>query len=251
MLYQFFIDANDKDGVVSARGLMIIFMIGLIPIILGIDLTDVHLELSWLKNFEVPHKDRILLIYAGLIIYSLYRFRLINKDTREFCLVKSMGLFITSKVAGDWFVHKFIFLKDDVCGAFVDYQSTKPCVVVSANYDPDIPHESPDTFKLMIDKNGELCCELRHSEGIDWKKLGLSPLWNVHFDAYCYPFDGEKVQSDWSPVKNVKMASLLRIARFMFSFKAMAKDVNCLDYYLPLYCNTVLASYLIWQWAFK
>lgn len=251
MLYQFFIDANDKDGVVSARGLMIIFMIGIIPIILGIDLTEVHLELPWLKNFEVPYKDRFLLVYAGLIIYSLYRFRLMNNDTREFCLVKSIGLFMTSKIAGNWFIHRFIFTKDDVCAAYVDYKSTKPSVVVSANYDPDFPHESPDTFKLLIDDNGDLCSELRHSEGLDWRKLGLSPFWNVHFDEYCYPFDGEKMESSWSPITNIRLVIILRLARAIFSFKAMVRDVRCLDYYLPIYCNSALASYLILLWMFK
>lgn len=251
MFYNFFIEANDNDGVVSSRGLMVIFIVGIAPIIWGIDVTQIHLELAWLKNFEVQHKERIPVIYAALILFSVYRFRLINTTTRNYCYLKCLGLFINSRLVGRWFVSKFIFNKKDHYGSYIDESSDATEVVVTANYDPETPYEKPDTFIFKVNKHGDLCAELRHSEELDWRELGVSSLWNLHFDEYCYPFDGEKVESSCTPVKSITLVILLRLARFTFSFKAIPKDVKCLDYYLPIYCNIGLATYILWDWFIK
>ncbi|NRQ43022.1 hypothetical protein HRH59_10705 [Rheinheimera sp. YQF-2] len=245
MFYQFFIDANEKDNKVSARGLMVIFVLGVVPIILGIDLNEIQFELSWLKQFEITHKERFSLIYAALIFYSLYRFQLVNKETKKTSQLKSLGWFITNKYVGHLFVKRFIFRADQFNGVYVDKRSEDLKVVVNANYDSYEPHMKADTFSLLHNNYGELCAQVRRSEDVSLKSLGISELWDIQLDPDCYPFDGQQVVSDLAVIKSFKLRVLLGLAEFVFSFKSMTKDVSSLDYYLPIYCNTGLALYLI------
>lgn len=248
MLYQFFIDANDKDNKVSARALMILFAVGVIPLILGVDVTKINISIPWLMEVSIEHKDRFVLIYAALLLFSVYRFRLSNSETQRYCRLHSANFFFNSQLLGNLFIKKFIFRKTNIKG--VSYNPTKKreeltFICSEGEYDQ---RENYGYFYLSINDDGQWEYQLYIAEDKYTDELGISRFWDIHFDPTVFEGDDLYHYSNYCVLKRNRMKLILRAVSYLFSLKAAANDITCLDYYLPVYCNIGLSIFLVWNY---
>ena len=248
MLYQFFIDANDKDNKVSARALMILFAVGVIPLILGIDVTKINISIPWLMDVSINHKDRLCLIYVSVLLYSTYRFRLSNREIQRYCQLRSTEFFLENNFFGNLFIFKFIFKFDTSPRLNVDHSKQGEEITLCCNIDVENPEVRPDFFYLTLNKHQKWIATVKHDVNNDHIELGISDLWQIEYDWVCDPSDGIYKHSDPTELKSPYLRTILAICVFAFSFKAAARDIVCLDYYLPIYCNIGLSIFLVYSY---
>ncbi|KKL00287.1 hypothetical protein EIK76_00190 [Rheinheimera mesophila] len=248
MLYQFFIDANDKDNKVSSKALMILFAVGVIPLILGVDVTKINISIPWLMEVTIEHKDRFVLIYAALLLFSVYRFRLSNTETQRYCRLHSASFFFNSQLLGFLFIKNFIFNKTNIKG--VSYNSKKKkeeltFICSDGEYDQ---RENYGYFYLSINDDGQWEYQLWVAEDMSPCELGFSKYWDLNFDPTVFEGDDLYHHSEYCVIKRTRIKLILRAACCLFSLRAAARDIVCLDYYLPVYCNIGLSMFLVWKY---
>lgn len=245
MLYQFFIDANDKDNKVSARALMILFAVGVTPLILGIDVTKINISIPWLMDVSINHKDRFYLIYVAVLLYSTYRFRLSNREIQRYCRLRSLEFFLENNFFGKSFINTFIFKIDTSPRLSVDHSKQGEEITLVCNIEHEDPTVPPDFFYLTLNKYQKLSAAVKHDVKKSHEKLGISEQWQIEYDWICDPSDGVYKHSEPSELKSPVLKGILAVSTFAFSFRAAARDIVCLDYYLPVYCNIGLSLFLV------
>jgi hypothetical protein len=248
MLYQFFIDANDKDNKVSARALMILFAIGVIPLILGVDVTKINISIPWLMEVSIAHKDRFYLIYVAIILYSTYRFRLSNREIQRYCRLRSLEFFLENNFFGRSFISTFIFKSHTSPRLTVDHTKQGEEIKVTCNINEEDPAELPSYFYLTLNKYQKWSASVKHNVDEDHESLGISDLWQIDYDWICDPSDGRYRHSESSATNSIILKAILTVGTFVFSFRAAARDLVCLDYCLPVYCNIGLSIFLVWNY---
>lgn len=248
MLYQFFIDANDKDNKVSARALMVLFAVGVIPLILGIDVTKINISIPWLMDVSIKHKDRFYLIYVAIMLYSTYRFRLFNREIQRYCRLRSMEFFLENNFFGRSFINTFIFKFHASPRLSVDHTKLGEEINLTCNINNEDSTEPPGYFYLTLNKYHKWSASVKHHVDDDHVNLGISDLWQIDYDWICDPSDGVYKYSEASELRSPVLKCILAVSTFIFSFRAAARDIVCLDYYLPVYCNIGLSMFLVWKY---
>lgn len=249
MFYQFFIEANDVDSKVSARGLMILFAIGVIPIIVGISVTDLYVSIPWLMNVSIEHSDRFTLIYAALLAYSVYRFRLSNLETSRYCKLASMKEFLNNKTYGYRFIRNFIFSGDGPLAVKYESKADTPLIRIISHFDREDPSEPYDEFSISVREPNVIFVELRSVKDKTYQDAGVSDGWGITYDPFVNYGDMATNASETTAIKSRTLRYRIAIYLFVFSFKAAAKNIKCLDYFIPIYCNIGLLVYLVGTYA--
>ena len=106
-------------------------------------------------------------------------------------------------------------------------------------------------FYLSINDKSEWESRVDIAEDLSCGELGISRLWGLHFDPTVFECDELYHTSEYCEVNATRIVLLLRAASYLFSLKAAAKDITCLDYYLPIYSNVLLAGFLLFTFFSK
>ncbi|NOI79267.1 hypothetical protein F0237_01245 [Vibrio tubiashii] len=128
----------------SARGLMTLFLIGLVKIVIGVEFTTNVIAIPWLPKIELTHIHLLTHLYWGLVAYAVYRYILHN--VVNFREVKFDSLYQALQPAniGERFVYSNIFTS----GGYYE---------VSKKLADDTISNNCITLKQYVDENETAC----------------------------------------------------------------------------------------------
>lgn len=69
---------TDPSFTESAKGLMVLFCIGAIHLIIGVELTNAKIAIPWLPTVNFKHPEYLVYLYWALSFYAMYRYYLHN-----------------------------------------------------------------------------------------------------------------------------------------------------------------------------
>ena len=91
----------------SAKGLMILFCIGLFHIVVGVDITDAKIAVPWFPSINFERPNHLIYLYWAFTFYGIYRYTL--HSVRSFREQRTIFLhrILNSKI-GNLFLKKYI-----------------------------------------------------------------------------------------------------------------------------------------------
>ncbi|HHF3288248.1 hypothetical protein H4F26_13875 [Vibrio alginolyticus] len=69
---------TDPSFTESAKGLMVIFCIGAIHLVIGVELTNAKIAIPWFPTVNFKHPEYLVYLYWALSFYAMYRYSLHN-----------------------------------------------------------------------------------------------------------------------------------------------------------------------------
>lgn len=69
---------TDPSFTESAKGLMVLFCIGAIHLVIGVELTNAKIAIPWFPTVNFKHPEYLVYLYWALSLYAIYRYSLHN-----------------------------------------------------------------------------------------------------------------------------------------------------------------------------
>ncbi|ELB2918751.1 hypothetical protein AB3A93_000189 [Vibrio parahaemolyticus] len=132
---------TDPSFTESAKGLMVLFCIGAIHLVIGVELTNARIAIPWFPTVNFKHLEYLVYLYWALSFYAMYRYSLHNATLIREQWFKSLYEGLRGP-SGKRFIKEAIFLQD--ASYDVETKSAPPgkniSIVGYQNYaDPDVP----------------------------------------------------------------------------------------------------------------
>ncbi|EJE4192490.1 hypothetical protein M3904_003173 [Vibrio parahaemolyticus] len=239
----------------TSRGLMIIFVIGLIKVVVGVEFIDPQITIPWLPKISFEHLERLSYLYIALIFYALLRYHLHNRSAFKTAAILSLTEGLKSGRIGKWFVERYILGKGEsfiVSNYLTQTQSserelTPPHSVAISSFQEEHPTE---TF-VLIARDGvridSAVSKVHISVGLEQKALTddklankWGPLWNCSRDMD----DGDNSYYRSDRITSRSLWWLLAFITTYYEMKYTFKDFRGLDTYLPWFLNLALFTYM-------
>jgi hypothetical protein len=234
----------------SGRGLWILFSIGVIYQVVGINFSDSSIEIPWFPKITLQHPERIILLYTVMLFFALYRYYLHNQEIFINFWSEAFEWSLKNSKLGNWFVRKFIFGKD--CGPFVvsrgqisSVENVKHSqVTIRSDFTSD-GGENEDgnfsvSFLLFFTVGQDLSCSFHEhfSQGHYYEVLDrYKAIWRLErLDSNYYASEGRFA---WNLRLFIVLLTLVGLP------KIIGRNVVNFEHVLPFFANTCLLFYLV------
>lgn len=230
----------------SARGLMTLFLIGLVKIVIGVEFTTNVIAIPWLPKIELTHIHLLTHLYWGLVAYAVYRYILHN--VVNFREVKFDSLYQALQPAniGEKFVYSNIFTSGgyyEVSKKLADDTRSNNCIALKQYVDE---HETACIFSFYFDSSYTfelIDCQINPHYSCEYFVVNipeLSDKWGLY--NYCEaPGDEEAYRAKHYGKFSSQIFGLI----FSEYAKKLLTDKRTFDLVLPILLNIGLFLYWI------
>lgn len=244
MFYQFFIEASSEDKTKTAKGLLLLFIVGFLPIFVGIEIKHFVIDLPWLINAEISNPVRFTYFYCFVVTYAVYRHYIMNKSLADCFKAKCIQNFLNNRIFGIQFVNKYIFSCKDVYSTRFEESEESFSVLVCGYSESDdlIPSE---TFTITVLPNSK-CSISFHAPDFTQPFTEKKDEWGAYFHICNIQEDDS---SRYLSAENVnlrpgRVTKILTAWSYIFSLKTLLQDVRFIDFYAPVILNLGLVNYI-------
>lgn len=243
-------NVTDASFTSSQKGLLTLFVVGLIKIVIGIEFIGTKITIPGLPEINLQHLDRIVYLYWVLVFYSLYRYLLTNLEHLRKLRIESLAWGLEHYRIGLRFVEKFILSEDE-------YFTTK--VISERNDDVKIViyiYDEPDSVSGSFDinfGNGERIKNVEFSSHPGYGRLIRAikdeflknDIWGLSYYYEEVP-NNDKIEY----YHGYKISTPIRFQLYYISIFSMIKmvfrDIRVVDFYLPVIANLALFIFYIY-----
>lgn len=132
-----------EDEGISGKGLLVLFIIGVVKFKLGIEFTTNTIEIPWLPKVEIKSIENIVYLYWGLVAYTCYRYWIYSKPTFSEVGAKALGCYLDCTKIGKRFVRKYILDKEaKFISSACQNEHTKQWSTRIQSFNEEVPTES-------------------------------------------------------------------------------------------------------------
>ena len=244
MLYQFFLQANDDNKLKSSQGLMVLFAIGILPKLLGLSFDSALLKNLGLTGINITHPENLVLIYSIVVVYSVYRFYLANIDLRLFCYAKNLEVFLKSSV-GKLFLNRLLFIKtvnQNIKFSYVENEGKSEITVTGCANSDDFDISEKCILESFVPGKYDIKINWKEGEAHPFEKR--MKFWGLDKE---YDTGEFKEQSAYGAIGSPLCRLILFIGCTLYMLKSAMVERTCLDFYIPIACNTMFVTFLMFE----
>lgn len=103
---------TDPSFTNSAKGLMILFCIGLAHMVIGVELTDTEIAIPWFPTVNFLNPQNLVFLYWGVVCYSMYQYTLEHTEQFRKQWFHALSSSLQVGQVGEKFVRKTIYSSD-------------------------------------------------------------------------------------------------------------------------------------------
>lgn len=246
MFYQFFIDANSEDKSTTARGLLLLFMLGFLPLFLGLEIQNFSINLPWLITAEINNPERFIYFYCIAVVYSVYRYYLSNRSLTVCFRAQSIQNFLDNSIFGKHFVNRYIFACNDIYSTNLE-ENSNSCSIEVRGYSASEDGVPTESFTITIMPKNK------------WAISAYAPMWLespfairakewgavFHMGVVQEEDDTNYLSADKVNLAPGKVTKILAFWSCLFSAKTLVQDAKFIDFYMPILLNLALVNYIV------
>lgn len=252
MLYQFFIDANEQNKEASAKGLLMLFVIGFLPILVGVQVDSLNFNVPWLANVQFNSPQNFLIAYCCMVVFSVYRYYLNNRRTS----IRFAARAFTSLMQSDFLRKRMLrsqlkSIADSHDGYEKIVMDIEPVKVGSCYRTVEFYNKSDAKSNYGVGvmyiffPNGSIDSIAFHYRfPVELHNLIGDDLPSIFSDAISEKENNVEIVRK-GKISPVKMSFWLVVGTLTTSFKVWAKDIELFDFYFPIISNICLVYYML------
>lgn len=235
----------DHGFTASSKGLLTLFLVGLIKHLLGVKFVGTEISIPWFPKINLEHLERLSYLYWGLVIYAICRYILANSQLIKEILQGGLAWGLQNTFWGKQFVYKFLLDKNTYYTISQDKNSVYNVIKIETYEDPDTVTE---VFKLCYDINNTM----RHVEVVMHpafstakKYLSDQELNDKHWGLSIYRGPDINPEDDYiyyyGHTTSFRVRRELELLMLYSTFLSMTRDLRTLDLLFPLIALVGLA----------
>lgn len=231
----------------TSKGLMTLFLIGVIKIIIGVEFVSNEITIPWFPKITLSHLDNVIYVYWGLVLYAIYRYFLHNLPQLSQRSAYALGKYMDSVWLGRWFIERYIvggnkaYTSGAVINAHPGYSEAK-----IGSYNDEYVTESFNLgFKDSIFVN-KVDVSVNAQSGVTQKAISepkLKKLWGNFIQEEVTEFEPSEEKYSLEKILSPILRLLLVIIVARCGLKAMLRAPLSFDLYLPVILNFLLLIY--------
>ncbi|MDW1825770.1 hypothetical protein R7P67_12145 [Vibrio sp. Vb0937] len=245
---------SDPSFTQTGKGLMTIFIIGLIKIFLGIHFTDSTISIPWLPQVHFENLNNIFYLYLLLVFYATLRYRLHQETEFQKYAIKALSKGIKSGTWGKMFIGKYILGTNEAFS--IQYQLNdknkwpQEQSVIIRSYNDEFPTES---FYLIFEDAAHVtaaAASVSCSLGKLQKAIAdeaTAKKWGNFIDLTREQNDSQNIYYRSNRITNKFMGLQLLLMVKYYQLKFTWQDAGALDLYLPWFCNIGLLAFCLYR----
>ncbi|TBT50066.1 hypothetical protein D5E78_11735 [Vibrio parahaemolyticus] len=178
---------TDPSFTESAKGLMILFCIGAIHLVIGVELTNTKIAIPWFPTVNFKHPEYLVYLYWALSFYAMYRYSLHNATLIREQWFKSLYEGLRGPT-GKKFIKEAIFLQDASYEVKIVNSPQRKIDIVGYNFEPG---KRPGEYL----KVGVFYFSLIHTTDYQFEEIISSSDPDVEVKGAC--FNNENTRNKW------------------------------------------------------
>ncbi|EMW7176059.1 hypothetical protein AAFM83_002283 [Vibrio parahaemolyticus] len=248
---------SDPSFTQTGKGLMTIFIVGLIKIFLGIHFTNSTISIPWLPQVHFENLNNIFYLYLLLVFYAILRYRLHQETEFQKYAVKALAKGLKSGAWGKRFIEKYILAANEAFSIDFELDGSESWVqaqsVIIHSYNDEFPTER---FYLIFEDAAHvtaaaamISCSFGKSQKAITDEL-IAKKWGNFVELTREQNDSQNIYYRCNRITNKFMGLQLLLMVKYYQMKFTWQDADALDLYLPWFCNIGLFAFCLYRYVY-
>ncbi|ENK2914656.1 hypothetical protein AB3D14_002292 [Vibrio alginolyticus] len=245
---------SDPSFTQTGKGLMTIFIIGLIKVFLGVHFIYSTISIPWLPQVHFENLNNIFYLYLFLVFYAILRYRLHQETEFQKYAVKALAKGLKSGVWGKMFIEKYILGTNEAFS--IQYQLNdknkwpQEQSVIIRSYNDEFPTES---FYLIFEEAAHVTAAataVSCSFGKPQTAIAdetITEKWGNFIDLTREQNDSQNTYYRCNRIASKSLELKLLLLVKYYQIKFTWQDAGALDLYLPWICNIGLLTFCLYS----
>lgn len=237
---------TESNFTTSNKGLMTLFIIGVVKIAIGIEFTSKQIAIPWMPTIELASLENLIFLYWGFVAYAIFRYSLHNITFFRQIRFQALGVALTPSHIGDKFVLDYIFPKAsnyycEIQDTNDDDQSKK------INLKLHLEGELVSVFAFVYSKHYQFkYIECSVDPSINAESINMSDKYMTNFwSLVCYiDEDGSEIYKTQT-IRRIFPRYCLKMFTFVHYIKLMMSNLRVFDLSLPIILNLSLFTFWV------
>ncbi|MEZ9605722.1 hypothetical protein AB4274_21245 [Vibrio sp. 10N.261.55.A10] len=235
----------ESDFTTSSKGLLTLFIIGVIKLVIGIEFTSNTISIPWLPTVEFTSLDNIIFLYWFLVGYAIFRYSLHHLPSYRKLKFEALAEALKPGNIGNNFVQEYIFPGAKIYSCDIETPTTEG--------------NKPKIRIDIRDSDGGLASRFEFVYSLTYKLQYIEGTINPEFNSTKIDAFGEKVISFWGlfnyvdedgydtyktqVIRNPIALIRLKLFTFIHYVKILFSDLRVFDLSFPIILNLGLFFY--------